>query len=133
MTRDPPLAEQQHRDLEEVARLQDGIVTDVPLLEPGPDLGQDAFHHRAHLTAEPAVRFAQEDERMQGRAQDAVRGAGEGVPAGSGTGRFRRVATPAPATTRTIAIWTSRPGRSGETPIHGIPGRGPGRGSPHPP
>ena len=96
-----------------LAVLEGGIVTHVPFLEIGSELGQDALDDGAHLTAEPAVGFAEEDERRPRRAQDAVRGAGPGARAGSGARRFQRVARPAPMTTRTIAAWTSTPVKSG--------------------
>lgn len=119
MARELARAQQEHRDLEHVAGLQPGVLAHVLLLQAEAELGQDPLEDGVHLPAEPAVGLAEEDEGRR-RAQEAIRP--------SVAGRRKRVARPAAAITRTIASWTARAVRSGWIPIHGISGKGTGRG-----
>ena len=112
------LAEQQHRDVEQVEPLRLGVVAHVLLDERGPELGQDGRGHRAHRVAEMAVRLAQQ---RQARARHRARRS-------STAGLRASVTTPAPAMTATMVSWTSSADRSGWIPIHGTSGNGTGRG-----
>jgi hypothetical protein len=112
--------EEQDGDVAAVERVQLGVGADVALVQAQAQLRRHRPHHVAHRLAEMAPRLADQDERP-------VAHCGR-VRAGASAGGRRSVTSPATAMTVTIVSCTARAVRSGWMPIHGISGKGTGRG-----